>query len=179
MGAYDGILHSQSLGFEKYFGWKRILIEGNPYIGSKLRSKNNDAITVNCAICEQTKIVHWYGTHEGIIETFPVSILDKWHGQMKGRLLKNGATLGLNSQTLNTEHVDWDALDIKRFFKDVLCLPLNTVFSRLGLKQHINFFILDVEGGELSVLHTIDWYVIVNGFLHKPQQVTHIIYVTV
>lgn len=159
MGAYDGVLHSQSLGFEKHFGWGRILIEGNPFIGMKLRRKNRNAITVNCAICEQTKIVHWYGTHEGIIETFPVSILEKSHPHIKGKLLNNGATLGANAQSLNTENVQWNARGIKDLFREVLCIPLNVVFSRLGLKRHINFFILDVEGGELSVLHTIDWYI--------------------
>ena len=36
------------------------------------------------------------------------------------------------------------------------CVRLNTILEYANIK-HINFFILDVEGGELSVLKGIDW----------------------
>ena len=37
------------------------------------------------------------------------------------------------------------------------CLPLQKVFDVAGV-SHINFFILDVEGGEMDVLHSINWH---------------------
>ena len=36
------------------------------------------------------------------------------------------------------------------------CIPLQAVLDAAGL-QHINLFSLDVEGGELAVLQSIDW----------------------
>lgn len=38
----------------------------------------------------------------------------------------------------------------------VSCLPLSLVFEDLKV-THINFFVLDVEGAELSILESIDW----------------------
>ena len=36
------------------------------------------------------------------------------------------------------------------------CIPMQTIFAQLNI-DHINFFSLDVEGAELSVLRTIDF----------------------
>lgn len=36
------------------------------------------------------------------------------------------------------------------------CLPLYDVLGPLGI-QHINFYVLDVEGGELAVLKSLDF----------------------
>lgn len=38
----------------------------------------------------------------------------------------------------------------------VECLPLSSVFQGINV-THVNFFVLDVEGAELSVLESIDW----------------------
>jgi hypothetical protein len=41
-------------------------------------------------------------------------------------------------------------------FIPISCIRLSEVLSRAKV-SHVNFFILDVEGGELSVLQSIDW----------------------
>lgn len=41
----------------------------------------------------------------------------------------------------------------------VPCLPLSDILRTLGI-QHINFYVLDVEGGELEVLRAIDFSVL-------------------
>jgi hypothetical protein len=38
----------------------------------------------------------------------------------------------------------------------VECIPLADILSAYGA-CHVNLFVLDVEGGELSVLQSIDW----------------------
>mmetsp|Transcript_18261 Transcript_18261/g.30452 ORF Transcript_18261/g.30452 Transcript_18261/m.30452 type:complete len:331 (-) Transcript_18261:103-1095(-) len=38
----------------------------------------------------------------------------------------------------------------------VQCLPLSSIFAGINV-THVNFFVLDVEGAELSVLQSIDW----------------------
>ncbi len=41
-------------------------------------------------------------------------------------------------------------------WRQVPCLPLHDVLGPLGI-QHINFYVLDVEGGELMVLKSVDF----------------------
>ena len=36
------------------------------------------------------------------------------------------------------------------------CVPLSTIFDEIKVR-HINFFVLDTEGSEFSILRTIDW----------------------
>lgn len=38
----------------------------------------------------------------------------------------------------------------------VRCLPLAAILASLHV-AHINFFVLDVEGAEISVLESVDW----------------------
>jgi hypothetical protein len=40
---------------------------------------------------------------------------------------------------------------------EIACLPLQKVFD-FAMVTHVNFFVLDIEGGELDVLHSIDWH---------------------
>ena len=52
-------------------------------------------------------------------------------------------------------------------------LPLSSILGQLGAR-HINFFSLDVEGGELSVLQTLDFgrvrfdVIVVEADSHEP-----------
>jgi len=39
---------------------------------------------------------------------------------------------------------------------DVQCFSLNAIMTAIGV-NHIDLMVLDVEGSELPVLHTIDW----------------------
>jgi hypothetical protein len=46
--------------------------------------------------------------------------------------------------------------DSPKGLPEVTCLPLSSILGQLGAR-HINFCSLDVEGGELSVLQTLDF----------------------
>ena len=55
---------------------------------------------------------------------------------------------------------------------NVPCFPLGLLLSTIGI-THIDLFSLDVEGGELSVLETMDWniqvhYLLVENNLKTP-----------
>ena len=152
IGAYDGQQHSQSLIFEKTFGWQRILIEGNPHIGEKLRALNPDAISVNAAVCNDVKTLHWVGSNNGILEFLPMSLL---RGVLNGALYE-AAVRG--NYILPNGQPDWSTFDFSQFpdVREIQCLPLHSVLKAINV-THINLFVLDVEGGELSILHTIDW----------------------
>jgi hypothetical protein len=45
---------------------------------------------------------------------------------------------------------------MKKHSVPIPCMPLSTIFSKIKV-QHINFFVLDTEGSEFSILQTIDW----------------------
>lgn len=59
MGALDGMLFSNSYYFEKYLGWKGLLIEGSPALFKKLKANRPDSITMNAMVCAEERNVHW------------------------------------------------------------------------------------------------------------------------
>jgi hypothetical protein len=56
----------------------------------------------------------------------------------------------------NLSSINWDDFPT---VATVDCIPLGIIFHRTHIR-HINFFILDVEGGELEVLRSINFDVI-------------------
>jgi Methyltransferase FkbM domain len=52
--------------------------------------------------------------------------------------------------------VDWIDLEITSRFYSVRCIRLEEVLDHANVK-HVNMFVLDVEGGELSVLKSINF----------------------
>lgn len=54
----------------------------------------------------------------------------------------------------------------------VLCVPLSRIIKEAGV-NHIDFFVLDVEGGELEVLQSIDWIAVTFDVLVVETEVAH------
>lgn len=50
----------------------------------------------------------------------------------------------------------WKSLHAAGKTQEVQCLPLRDILAEYNIR-HIDFFSLDVEGGELMVLQSIDW----------------------
>lgn len=50
VGAYDGILQSNTLLLEQHFGWEGILVEANPYLVSKIKKNRPTAHVFSCAL---------------------------------------------------------------------------------------------------------------------------------
>lgn len=134
MGALDGETYSISKFFERYLGWKSLLIEANPDNYNALVRNRPDATNVHTAICEGPSI------------TF----------------VGSGAVGGAK-EFMKEGHADrW----INPSDKEVT-VPCNTfekVFSDNGITG-IDVFILDIEGGELDALKTMDWNVPVSIFV--------------
>ena len=130
MGAFDGVKFSNTLHLRKAQGWRGLLIEPNPTSYSALVRNRPDDVCVNAAICANPSLVHFVeagGATAGIYEFMSASFLDTWYK-------------GLNVNDLPT----------------IQCLPLNAILSKLGF-DHIDFWSLDVEGGEMEVLRTVDF----------------------
>lgn len=124
------------LVIKQYFGWSRLLVEVNPIHRSNLK-KQVRCFVANAAICDSEADVHFIqrGFESGIVE------------------FMSNATL---ARAFTNAH-DEEILDfLKRSGTIVKCVPLSYILS-VAKVSHINFFILDVEGAELSILHTINW----------------------
>lgn len=156
LGALDGSreTNSQSLVFEK-FGWKRILIEANPAHRNGL-TKQAASFAVSAAICSDEKTVHYSlpaePTHHmsaGIVEFMAPIFVKQYHKE----IFKCSSAGGM----FNISTLDWNCPEQKSLtITPVSCLPIARVLNKAQVR-HINFFILDVEGAEISVLSGIDF----------------------
>ena len=150
LGALDGSFadNSMTAGLEEHFGWHRILIEGNPDYRERMKTKSPLAFSVNAAICEKHQYVHFQNAAEvgGIIEFMPVEMLKRFHGSYYESTHPPG----------NISSIDWSKHNGAKL---VRCLPLKHILKKAGVR-HVNLFILDVEGGEMNVLKSIDWHLV-------------------
>ena len=128
IGAMDGLTISNTKFFEDVLGWKGILIEPVPRMYKRLTKNRPNCYTFNCAVSSKDKAI-FIGNYgtAGIFETMAESFKDQWHAGVK-----------------------------KDDCYKVECRPMSDIITETGLHT-IDLFSLDVEGGELEVLRTINW----------------------
>lgn len=140
LGALDGLLFSNTHVFNKALQWKGLLIDASPSNHAKLQSNRPDEISViNSAICNTHKTVHYVeaGAVGGVWEFSTNEFREKWWG---------------NEKKISDAQV-------------VQCLPLRDIFLNYGFPFYADFFSLDVEGSELSVLESINFKNAVFGII--------------
>jgi FkbM family methyltransferase len=133
---------SISLNFEKYLQWKGVLIEAVPNNYVSLKKNRPDQITVHAAMCSEVKEVHMIDRTTGvggILEFMGAGKVRDYHPELASKL----ANPSTKQQAL-------DSLAV------VQCLPLAPLLAGVHMR-HINLFVLDVEGGELEVLKSINF----------------------
>jgi len=138
IGAVDGVLLSQSKPFEDSLGWHRVLVEGSPLNAKDLAANSPNAFAFTCAICDTARYVHYKsaGPVGGIVEFMNPKFLHDFHPKL-----------------LTLEPSQWHTVpDVQR----VACFPLGKLLAATNI-YHINAFIVDVEGGELGMLHSVNW----------------------
>lgn len=148
MGANDGVTMSNTYLLNDKFQWRGILIEGSPSNYKALvQSRPNELAVLNNVVCDPSqKSLHFVVRPEmekvdfqwqagsnhavdGILEFMPNWYKDMFHSEKGGK---------------------------KRDVREVECTQLSKVFREQGVR-FVDFFSLDVEGAELSVIKTIDW----------------------
>lgn len=134
IGGLDGKFLSHSLWFHHHMAWRGMLVEGNPKNYAALAKNRPHDITVNAAICGERTTVHYIEPSKaeesgvsGIIEFMSEEFKRAWYPKM-------------------------DAIPKI----EVPCVPLSDVLDYYNIK-HVDFFTLDVEGAELSLLKSIDF----------------------
>ncbi|KAK3087900.1 hypothetical protein FSP39_012292, partial [Pinctada imbricata] len=128
-GALDGEKRSNTLFFERFRNWNGLLIEADPDTFKELLSKNRKALTMNACLSP---------------DGYPAQL--KFNkGYNRGRLMYDNTSL------------EWiKRKRIPEKFITVQCLPFYSILLAIG-QSRIDFFSLDIEGEELSVLKTIPW----------------------
>lgn len=132
LGAMDGTLFSNTLVFQQELNWKGVLIEPSSEFQNlrrNYRCLNGGATCLNLAIC------------------------DTWR---QAEFRTGGYTsVGGLVETMSKAHADAFFADSSMKIK-VPCGPIGDVLHFAGVKR-IDFFSIDVEGGELFIVDTMDW----------------------
>lgn len=131
LGALDGITYSNTIVLSGLLAWRGVLIEASPAsFPSLVRNRPND-ILIHAAICDTPTTVHFVEQKDkavsGIYEFMAKSFLDVWH-----------PSFNIDSAPR------------------IPCFPLHSLLRMTGIR-HFNLFSLDVEGGELAVLQSLDF----------------------
>lgn len=136
-GALNGITYSTTYLFEHLLDWKCIHVEADPVNYNQLVSNRPKSFNIHTALCSDNNIIHWTldlqgGAVNGIYEFMPQRLKDVFHPKL--------ATTPFDSP----------------LFLPLTCVPLKLLLKKLDI-THIDIWILDVEGGELSILNGMDF----------------------
>lgn len=137
LGAMDGITYSNTLYFEKILNWTGILIEPTNQYEFLVRNRPN-CINYNYAISEVEGEVNFLGNHA------LGGIVDLMHEKHRK---------GWNLDSMGAEY-------------KVKSTPLYNLLNKNDIEK-VDFFSVDVEGGELEVLRTYDWSIPVHVVLFE------------
>ena len=134
MGALNGLSGSNSYLFNKQLGWKGLLIEPSPnQFNDLVRNRPDELATVQAAVCDSEQTLHYVnkGAVGGIWEFTTPSYRASWW--------KN---ITLDSPEVLT----------------ISCKPMSKILDQhVGETVYFDFYSLDVEGAELTVLQSIDF----------------------
>jgi FkbM family methyltransferase len=136
IGAYDGIKFSNTYFMEKSLGWNGICVEPNPKAFEEL-NKNRNCICLNCCVSES----------KGKFEFLSIS----GYGVMLSGLLN----------FLDPQHLQRIDDSIRQFGGSKTIIDLPSFRVETILEEHkiteVDYCNIDVEGGEMSVLKSIDF----------------------
>lgn len=129
-GAYDGESRSNTLFLERFKEWSGLLIEADPINFTKMLQKNRQAyLSPTC--------LSVFG--QPTLASFLMA-------RNIGRLHEENA---MDDTVTNTPDVAYNGQHIR-----VQCLPLTLYIAALGVNT-VDYFSLDIEGGETDLLETI------------------------
>lgn len=139
-GGNDGIRQSNTLYFEKYLGWRGLLIEAVPVLAEKCRQNRSRCLVENCALVSQTYAAPTIDIHyRDLMSIIKGSIADPE---------EEARHLALGEGCMKPGDAP-----------QVLSVPAKTLSRVLDEHHisHIDLLSLDVEGYESEVLKGLDF----------------------
>ncbi|CAF0748715.1 unnamed protein product [Brachionus calyciflorus] len=128
-GALDGETFSNSLYFELERNWTGILIEPVPFLYEKILRKNRKMYSINACIARKRPLVAKFK-------------------------IASSTTLSGRDSEMSDFHQNWVGKDFQYIY--VPCFSLNTILKAINIDK-VDFFSLDLEGGEWDVLSSLDF----------------------
>lgn len=139
IGAHDGVTFSNSIFFEKERNWKGICVEPIPEIFQKLNEART-CVKINGCISEKTGMEKFLRVRGEFVDT-----------EMLSGLVEN----------YDPRHLERIDREIKQYGGskeeiDVKCYNINDLLKENKFNQ-VDFFTIDTEGNEMSILKTINF----------------------
>ena len=131
VGGYDGETLSNTLMLEKYRQWDGVLVEAIPGLYKQIQNKNRNCYIINACISDTIEKQAFVSA--GVLSSSDIA-MNKNH----------------TNRIQRTKVRDNPSKDV------VNCKSLLSIMNAIGTK-HIDYFSLDVEGGELIILNSIPW----------------------
>ena len=139
IGAHDGVTFSNSLFFEKERNWKGICVEPIPEIFAKL-NEVRDCVKINGCISEKTGIENFLRVRGEFVDTEMLSgLVNNYDPRHLERIDRE-----INQYGGSKEEIE------------VTCYNINKILQENQFNP-IDFFTIDTEGNEMSILKTIDF----------------------
>ena len=136
IGAHDGVNLSNSFFLEKNLSWQGICVEPNPVIFLKLKA-NRKCVCLNCCAGDKKGTYQFLAiSGEGSMLSGLLNFMDKDHLERIEKTIR-------------------DHGDTKTII-DVPTLPLSDILAEHAVTI-VDYCNIDVEGGEMSVLKSIDF----------------------
>jgi FkbM family methyltransferase len=142
LGANDGVAQSNSLYFEKYRGWRGLLVEPSPHNFIKCRKNRSSLSSIHCAACvafdyDSEFVRMAYSNLMSTALSLDSDILDpQAHAELGQQFLQGSELL---------------------FEYGAVARRLNDLLRESNAPKIVDFLSLDVEGAELEVLRGIDF----------------------
>jgi FkbM family methyltransferase len=130
IGAYDGIIGSNSLFFEIFRGWSGLLIEASPTLHAEAQKFRNTPC-LQVAVAPEAGFAEFLDVRRGYV-------------QMGGLIASLGETA--------KKAIEADPRTVSEVIR-VPTRPLADILADQGLSR-IDYVSIDIEGGELAVLST-------------------------
>lgn len=139
IGAHDGQTFSNSLFFEKQRNWKGLCVEPIPEIFAKL-NETRTCVKINGCISEKTGIEKFLRVRGEFVDTEMLSgLVDKYDPKHLERIDREIKQYGGSKEEI-----------------EVTCYNINDLLYENKFNR-VDFFTIDTEGNEMSILKTINF----------------------
>jgi FkbM family methyltransferase len=158
VGAFDGVLGSNTSYFEKHLQWRGIAFEPNPSAFEVLRATRSCRLIQGCAYHHDGEVpflaLSEREQRKGAKSRVPSSLLSMIFDSRHGGAMLSGIPQHMDQ----LQWVEWirKPMKLNQILTTVLCHRIDTVLKDSGVKI-VDYLSIDVEGAELEVLRGIDF----------------------